>query len=157
MNTLNTWAALISFPFTFINLEIILAFKFMAAHHDVIWKIAVMSGCSCLGQMFIFLCVVEFGTLTTSIITTLRKFFTLLGSALIFGDSFDSQKKIGAGIVFFGIVIDLMFKKKEERKKEHEVSAEMQPLVLDSDEEDEHMIFNMEKSFSLDSLKRTSI
>ncbi|CBY07257.1 unnamed protein product [Oikopleura dioica] len=59
MNTLNTWAALISFPFTFINLEIILAFKFMAAHHDVIWKIAVMSGCSCLGQMFIFLCVVE--------------------------------------------------------------------------------------------------
>jgi len=127
----------------------------MAAHHDVIWKIAVMSGCSCLGQMFIFLCVVEFGTLTTSIITTLRKFFTLLGSALIFGDSFDLQKKIGAGIVLFGICIDLIFKKKEASKKE--ITAEMQPLVLDSDEDDEQMIFNMEKTFSLDSLRKTSI
>ena len=155
MNTLNTWAALISFPFIFINLEIVLAFQFMAAHHDVIWKIGVMSGCSCLGQMFIFLCVVEFGTLTTSIITTLRKFFTLLGSAIIFGDSFDFKKKIGAGIVLFGIVLALLFKKKEAAK--NEICAEMQPLVLDSDEEDENMIFNMEKTFSLDSLRKSSI
>ena len=106
--------------------------------------------------MFIFLCVVEFGTLTTSIITTLRKFFTLLGSALIFGDSFDLKKKIGAGIVLAGICLDLFFKKRESSK--NQVSAEMQPLVLDSEEEeDENMIFNMEKTFSLDSLRKSSI
>lgn len=64
----------------------------MIKHPEVIWRIGLLCSCSALGQMCIFLCVIQFGTLTTSIITTLRKFFTLLGSILIFEDTIDLQQ-----------------------------------------------------------------
>ena len=57
------------------------------------------------------LSVIYFGALTTSIITTLRKFFTILFSVLIFGDEIDWKQKIGAGVVFIGIILDITAKK----------------------------------------------
>ncbi|MGH0140067.1 UNVERIFIED_CONTAM: hypothetical protein FKN15_070828 [Acipenser sinensis] len=53
-------------------------------------------------QSFIFMTVVSFGPLTCSIITTTRKFFTILGSVLIFGNTISSMQWVGTMLVFLG-------------------------------------------------------
>ena len=51
---------------------------FVQRHPSVLLQLATFSVASALGQFFIFLCVSEFGPLPCSIITTTRKFFSVL-------------------------------------------------------------------------------
>lgn len=46
--------------------------------------------------------VVSFGPLTCSIVTTTRKFFTILGSVILFGNVMTSLQWIGTVLVFLG-------------------------------------------------------
>lgn len=46
--------------------------------------------------------VVSFGPLTCSIVTTTRKFFTILGSVILFGNVITSLQWIGTVLVFLG-------------------------------------------------------
>ena len=48
------------------------------------------------------MCVTEFGPLPCSIITTTRKFFTVLGSVLFFGNTLGSRQWVGTALVFSG-------------------------------------------------------
>merc|ERR1719481_1495327 len=61
--------------------------RFIVRHPSVIWQLVTFSCASALGQFFIFMCVSEFGPLPCSIITTTRKFFTVLASVIIFGNT----------------------------------------------------------------------
>lgn len=51
--------------------------------------------------MFIFLTVTEFGPLPCSIITTTRKFFTVLASVILFGNVLSGRQWIGTILVCF--------------------------------------------------------
>lgn len=53
-------------------------------------------------QTFIFMTVVYFGPLTCSIVTTTRKFFTILGSVLLFGNIITPLQWLGTILVFLG-------------------------------------------------------
>lgn len=53
-------------------------------------------------QTFIFMTVVSFGPLTCSIVTTTRKFFTILGSVILFGNVITSLQWVGTVLVFLG-------------------------------------------------------
>ena len=77
----------------------------------------------------VLLSVIYFGALTTSIITTLRKFFTILFSVLIFGDKIDWTQKIGAGVVFIGIILDMTAKKNNKVKPQHNRSNKEQDEI----------------------------
>nr|XP_012151550.1 PREDICTED: solute carrier family 35 member B1 isoform X2 [Megachile rotundata] len=68
------------------------------------------------GQYFIFLTVTEFGPLPCSIITTTRKFFTVLGSILIFGNALTFKQWLGTFIVFSGLFLDAMYGKDKSKK-----------------------------------------
>lgn len=46
--------------------------------------------------------VVYFGPLTCSIITTTRKFFTILGSVILFGNVMTTLQWVGTILVFLG-------------------------------------------------------
>lgn len=46
--------------------------------------------------------VVSFGPLTCSIVTTTRKFFTILGSVILFGNELTSLQWVGTVLVFLG-------------------------------------------------------
>ena len=50
-------------------------------------------------QMFIFLTVTEFGPLPCSIMTTTRKFFTVLASVILFGNVMSGRQWIGTVLV----------------------------------------------------------
>uniref|UniRef100_A0A673KL20 Solute carrier family 35 member B1 n=1 Tax=Sinocyclocheilus rhinocerous TaxID=307959 RepID=A0A673KL20_9TELE len=61
---------------------------------------------------FIFMTVVYFGPLTCSIITTTRKFFTILGSVLLFGNIISPMQWFGTILIFLG---DIHFLKKKKK------------------------------------------
>ena len=62
-------------------------------------------------QNFIFMTVANFGPLTCSIITTTRKFFTILGSVLLFGNSLIARQWFGVICVFAGLTLDSIYGK----------------------------------------------
>lgn len=120
---------------------------FVGRHPSVLGQLALFSVCSALGQVtiliavhflnflhpkqfvqnfrciiilfqyFIFMCVSEFGPLPCSIATTTRKFFTVLGSVLIFGNSLMTRQWAGAVLVFVGLFLDSVYGK-EAKKQE---------------------------------------
>merc|ERR1719270_3013360 len=95
--------------------------SFIQRHPAVIWQLATFSVASALGQFFIFMCVSEFGPLPCSIITTTRKFFTVLGSVIMFGNSLLSHQWVGAVLVFCGIFLDGAYgKQKPKPPVEHQ-------------------------------------
>jgi UDP-galactose transporter B1 len=82
----------------------------------VVWNILSFSLMSALGQLFIFLTVAEFGPLPCSIITTTRKFFTVLVSVLYFGNALSGRQWFGTTLVFTGLSFDSFYGKMGPKK-----------------------------------------
>jgi UDP-galactose transporter B1 len=80
--------------------------EFVQRHPSTIQWLAALGICSALGQMFIFSIVTTFGPLWCSIVTTTRKFFTILFSVLYFGNSLTPQQWAGSILVFIGLSCD---------------------------------------------------
>lgn len=85
--------------------------QFIQRHPAVLWELASFSVASALGQFFIFMCVSDFGPLPCSIITTTRKFFTVLASVIFFGNSLVGRQWVGTLLVFAGIFLDGLYGK----------------------------------------------
>eukprot|EP00128_Syssomonas_multiformis_P015597 Colp12_sorted_trinity150504_noHs@343 len=92
--------------------------SFTARHPLVIQEIVLFALTSAAGQNFIFLTIEHCGPLTCSIVTTSRKFFTILASIVIFEHSLTRREWFGVGLVFLGLAIDTIFGKKHGHKSE---------------------------------------
>merc|ERR1719228_2799459 len=116
MMAMNKWSVgylAVALAFTGEGLEFI---GLIQRHPAVLWDLATFSVASALGQFFIFLCVSDFGPLPCSIITTTRKFFTVLASVIFFGNSLVTRQWVGAGLVFVGIFLDGLYGKQKQKK-----------------------------------------
>lgn len=118
MLNMNLWSALLSGVVIIISGELFEFVKFLQRYPYTIWHISTFSIAGAFGQYFIFLTVAEFGPLPCSIITTTRKFFTVLGSILIFGNTLLPRQWISTFIVFTGLFLDSMYGKDKQSKKE---------------------------------------
>ena len=67
-------------------------------------------------QNFIFMTVTRFGPLACSVITTTRKFFTILTSVLIFSHPMSALQWLGTLLVFSGLGLDSAFGKDHSSK-----------------------------------------
>jgi len=76
-------------------------------------------------QNFIFLTVTYFGPLTCSVITTTRKFFTILGSVLIFRHPLTTLQWTGTLLVFAGLSLDSAFGKAGKHKPASQKDADV--------------------------------
>uniref|UniRef100_A0A1I8F414 UAA transporter n=1 Tax=Macrostomum lignano TaxID=282301 RepID=A0A1I8F414_9PLAT len=74
--------------------------------------ILLFSLCSALGQLFIFATVVNYGPLNCSLVTTTRKFFTILGSVILFGHPLTNRQWLGTCLVFVGLFGESLVKRK---------------------------------------------
>uniref|UniRef100_A0A0A9WP37 Solute carrier family 35 member B1 n=2 Tax=Lygus hesperus TaxID=30085 RepID=A0A0A9WP37_LYGHE len=86
------------------------AFKFVSflnKYPIVLLQVGGVALCSALGQFCIYKCITEFGTLTCSIITTTRKFFTVLSSIIIFGHVLKGRQWFAILLVFTGLLLDI--------------------------------------------------
>ncbi|CAJ0941095.1 unnamed protein product [Ranitomeya imitator] len=85
--------------------------SFTERYPSIIYNILLFSLTSALGQTFIFMTVVYFGPLTCSIITTTRKFFTILASVILFSNPISGLQWVGTMLVFLGLGLDAKFGK----------------------------------------------
>ena len=90
---------------------------FVGRHSSIVWQLASVSIASALGQYFIFMCVSEFGSLPCSLITTTRKFFTVLASVIFFGNQLMERQWFGAILVFTGLILDGLYGKSNPSKR----------------------------------------
>ncbi|XP_036233705.2 solute carrier family 35 member B1 homolog [Bactrocera oleae] len=88
-----------------------------ATRHPELWShLAMLALCGALGQLFIFLMVAKFGPLACSVVTTTRKFFTVLSSVLLFGNVLIPRQWFGALLVFAALFFDMFYGKGNDKK-----------------------------------------
>lgn len=110
MLQMNLWSTIFLGAALLLTGEIWQFVEFANKFPFVIWNIFLFSVLSALGQLFIFLTVSEFGPLPCSIITTTRKFFTVLASVVFFGNALTGRQWFGASLVFTGLSLDSFWK-----------------------------------------------
>lgn len=113
---MNAWSTLILFVALTLTGELWQFVDFVQRFPFVISFIVQFSAMSAIGQLFIFLTISSFGPLVCSLITTTRKFFTVLFSVLLFGNSLNGQQWLGTTLVFLGLSLDMFFGKQPPKK-----------------------------------------
>jgi solute carrier family 35 (UDP-galactose transporter), member B1 len=93
--------------------------QFSSTYPHVLIDIGLFGLTSAVGQMFIFSMITTFGALMCSIVTTTRKFFTILGSVIIFHHPMSSTQWAGTFMVFAGLILDQCFGKDRKGKGHH--------------------------------------
>lgn len=111
MYYVNLWSSFYLLAATLATGELFTFNEFIRRHPSLINDIALFSSLSAIGQLFIFLTVAEFGPLPCSIVTTTRKFFTVLTSVFLFGNKLSATQWIGTTLVFFGLSLDAAYGK----------------------------------------------
>ncbi|XP_071447518.1 solute carrier family 35 member B1 homolog [Hetaerina americana] len=117
MLCMNKWSCLFAGTAVFLTGEAVTFSAFVGRHPSVAWQLASLAIAGAFGQFFILVIVSEFGPLPCSIITTTRKFFTVLGSVLLFGNSLMMHQWLGTTFVFTGLFLDALYGKSSPKKK----------------------------------------
>merc|ERR1719369_1362006 len=123
MKAMNLWSMMFLGAALVVTGEGLEFLGFIQRHPHVLWQLASFSVASALGQFFIFLCVSDFGPLPCSIITTTRKFFTVLTSVIFFGNSLITRQWIGTVFVFAGIFLDGLYGKQKPKQLEEKAKS----------------------------------
>lgn len=87
--------------------------SFSLKHPALFGHLASLALAGAIGQLFIFMMVSHFGPLPCSVVTTTRKFFTVLFSVLFFGNSLTGRQWSGTLLVFTGLFADMLVGKKQ--------------------------------------------
>lgn len=114
---MNLWSVIFLWPLAIFTGDAASALAFIGRHPEIIPHIAGFALLSALGQNFIYYTVFEFGSLICSIITTTRKFFTILASVILFAHPLERNQWIGVGMVFLGLAYDMYGSWKESKGK----------------------------------------
>lgn len=109
MFKMNMWSTIYLAIATIATGEIWKFHSFILRHPTLIYDISLFASLSAIGQLFIFLTVAEFGPLSCSIVTTTRKFFTVLTSVFWFGNRLTPSQWIGTSLVFLGLALDAIY------------------------------------------------
>ncbi|XP_058036260.1 solute carrier family 35 member B1 isoform X2 [Ahaetulla prasina] len=102
MLNVNLWSTLVLGAGIFFTGELWEFLSFTERYPTIIYNILLFGLTSALGQTFIFMTVVYFGPLTCSIVTTTRKFFTILASVILFANPISNLQWMGTILVFLG-------------------------------------------------------
>lgn len=100
-----------------------------ASKYPFLWiNLGMLALTGALGQLFIFMMVSGFGPLSCSVVTTTRKFFTVLCSVILFGNVLAVRQWYGAVLVFAGLFADMFIGKKPPTTKK-EIEKEKEKLI----------------------------
>lgn len=114
MLKMNFYSCLVLGAAVLITGEVFEFVSFVGRHPDLLVHLASFAVTSALGQNFIFMTISYFGPLACSLVTTTRKFFTILASVLFFGNVLSSRQYLGTAFVFSGLVGDAVLAKKKQ-------------------------------------------
>uniref|UniRef100_A0A0N4ZXF8 UAA transporter n=1 Tax=Parastrongyloides trichosuri TaxID=131310 RepID=A0A0N4ZXF8_PARTI len=114
---MNMFSSIYLCVYTIYSGELFGFYGFVKKHMEAFYLIMSLSCASALGQCFIFKTVTEFGPLTCSIVTTIRKIISIILSVIAFGHFFSTQQAIGTIIVFGALLLDAIESKKSSSNK----------------------------------------
>lgn len=103
------------------------ALAFTVRHPEIWTELLTFCVVSAVGQNFIFLAVNVAGALTCSIITTTRKFFTILLSVVWFRHSISWSQWAAVVVVFVGLIWDVQTKYAHKQRRKAQQQAQPQP------------------------------
>lgn len=106
MVAMNGWSTLILSVLVIFTGELFEFIPFAVRYPHVLSQLAMLAITGALGQLFIFIMVSSFGPLACSVVTTTRKFFTVLCSVIFFGNPLTVRQWFGAFLVFLGLFAD---------------------------------------------------
>lgn len=118
MLAMNGWSTAIVAVAIIVTGELFEFIAFASRYPYVLVNLALLAITGALGQLFIFIMVSSFGPLACSVVTTTRKFFTVLFSVIFFGNVLTSRQWLGAFLVFLGLFADAAFGKSTPKKTE---------------------------------------
>mmetsp|Transcript_4244 Transcript_4244/g.10973 ORF Transcript_4244/g.10973 Transcript_4244/m.10973 type:complete len:134 (-) Transcript_4244:97-498(-) len=95
------------FGFTTIGQELS---SFLLTHPKASYDVLVFCICGAVGQLFIFITINKFGALTLTLVTTTRKFFSILISSVFLGSTLVGQQWLGVVLLFTGLFWNIQMK-----------------------------------------------
>ena len=111
----NLYALLFLVPWTMVNGQ-------MNEGLEQVWdastKLLIINGCVGVGQIFIFLTCAWYTPVVTTIITTTRKFCTILISVRTFGHVFSGVQWTAIGMVFCGLYLSILGQQQRKNKSD---------------------------------------
>jgi len=118
MESLNKWAGLICLTVATVTFQTSAFFKFVIENPLVIKDLLLLAILGTFGQIFIFYTIANFSPLILSIVTTTRKFFTVLASILIYNHHVNMYQWMAIGLVFAGVFVEMLNGKKKHAKED---------------------------------------
>jgi len=116
MFSINAWASVQLAVAIILTGEAAHAFYFCYRHPIICFHLFVFCIVSAIGQNFIFMAIVQFSAVSCSVITTTRKFFTILCSVIWFRHPVSWFQWFGVLLVFAGLGWDTYGKYNEPKK-----------------------------------------
>jgi UDP-galactose transporter B1 len=112
MESLNKWGGIICLFVALVSGQFLGFIEFVKAHPAVITDLVLLALLGTLGQIFIFYTISNFSPLILSIITTTRKFFTVLVSIVMYNHPINTLQWASIALVFIGVFIEMLGGKK---------------------------------------------
>lgn len=112
------WSALYTLLISLYSGEFLKAIEFISLYPTILLNLILLALASPLGQFFIYQMIHDFGSLTTSIITTTRKFFSIIISIFWFGHELSLIQWICVFVVFISLGFDLLDSKRVQDSEE---------------------------------------
>jgi len=119
MESLNKWAGLICLTVANVSFQMGGFIKFIMDYPLVIKDLVLLAILGTFGQVFIFYTIANFSALILSIVTTTRKFFTVLASIVIYHHEMNIYQWLSIGLVFAGVFVEMLAGGKKHSKGEH--------------------------------------
>lgn len=113
----NLYSALISTMVISISGEGIRFIDFCMNHQAVLVYLGIVVFTGSFGQYFTSSMISNFGSLPLSLVTTLRKFVTVLFSVLIFNNTLTLIQWIATAVIFNALLLDVIFGSKQAKKE----------------------------------------
>lgn len=119
---MNFWTGLFYVPMMFVvsssGADIV---RFLIRYPEALRDVLYFCVCGAVGQLFIFYTIKTFGSLTNTMVTTTRKFFSILVSVLWSGNGLGMEQWMAVGLVFSGLLSSSWYKHRANRHQ-HGVS-----------------------------------
>ena len=117
MFNLNFWSSQMLITLMAITGEGKELMKFAQNHNSIIFHMFLVILVGTAGQVFISSLISNFGSLSLSIVTTIRKFLTVLLSLVLFGNQLTLIQWISTALVFTALLLDSILTKTKKPKE----------------------------------------
>ncbi|CAD8127767.1 unnamed protein product [Paramecium sonneborni] len=143
---ISLWSFIGSIFYTIIQGKYIQFFQYIQQYPQVVPEIVFLTIYSVLGQVFIFYCISCFSPRVLSVVTTTRKFFTVLLSIMIHNHMVNQIQWIGISLVAFAVAFELFMgmnskihdDKKKDVKLQDDNQQEQQQLTNNKNKKHNH-------------------